>query len=116
VRKRNKRLLQLVSGLVVLWLVLVGALFAAMVQPPDRFGRIMSRVPKPLFVLMAVMPFESLWNLARGGELEVGDPAPDFELERMQQPGEPLAESRPRVRLSSHFGHKPVVLVFGSYT
>jgi hypothetical protein len=107
--------LQLVGGLVVVWLALAGLLFAAMVQPPDRFGRVMARVPKPLSLLMAVLPFESLWNLARGGELEVGDPAPDFELERVPS-ADAAGAGGERVRLSSHFGHEPVALVFGSYT
>jgi hypothetical protein len=41
--------------------------------------------------------------------VQVGDPAPDFELPR-------LAAAEERVRLSSHFGERPVALVFGSYT
>jgi len=38
----------------------------------------------------------------------VGDEAPDFEL--------PQLESDERVRLSSFRNHKPVALIFGSYT
>ena len=37
-----------------------------------------------------------------------GDPAPDFELPRLDGSGS--------VRLSDHFGKRPVALVFGSYT
>lgn len=38
-----------------------------------------------------------------------GDPAPDFTLARLTGDGAP-------VTLSSHFGRRPVALVFGSYT
>lgn len=41
--------------------------------------------------------------------VQQGDPAPDFELPRLDASAE-------RVRLSSHFGKRPVALVFGSYT
>ncbi len=43
---------------------------------------------------------------------QVGDPAPDFELERLTDDGK---RSDQRVRLSSLRG-KPVLLYFGSYT
>ena len=43
---------------------------------------------------------------------EVGDPAPDFELERLTDDGK---RSDQRVRLSS-LRSKPVLLYFGSYT
>ena len=38
-------------------------------QPPERFGRIMAHVPMPA---MLILPFETMWNVARGGTLEVG--------------------------------------------
>jgi hypothetical protein len=41
----------------------------------------------------------------------VGDPAPDFELPRLPGP-----HGDGRVRLSDHFGKRPVALIFGSYT
>ncbi len=43
--------------------------------------------------------------------VQTGDPAPDFALPRLGGPkaGEP-------VTLSSHFGKRPVALIFGSYT
>jgi hypothetical protein len=43
--------------------------------------------------------------------VQVGDPAPDFRLPRLggAHAGEPVA-------LSSHFGSRPVGLIFGSYT
>jgi len=39
---------------------------------------------------------------------KVGDPAPDFELQRLKGEG--------TVKLSSFQGRSPVVLIFGSYT
>jgi hypothetical protein len=47
------------------------------------------------------------WDRRIRGSLRVGDPAPDLELRRYD--GSPL-------RLSSLWGKKPVVLVFGSCT
>jgi hypothetical protein len=38
-----------------------------------------------------------------------GDPAPDFDLPRLDRPGE-------TVRLSTFHGVSPVALIFGSYT
>jgi hypothetical protein len=80
------------------------AMFVVMRQPPGRFGQVMRHFPMPA---MMIVPFEPMWNVARGGELRVGDEAPDFNLPRSDKSGE--------VRLSSLRG-KPVVLVFGSYT
>jgi hypothetical protein len=91
--------------LAVVYAVLCGGFFWAMNQPPAKFGQIMSHVPMPL---MAVLPFEPLWNIARGGELEIGDAAPDFELGTY--------DHSQTVRLSDLRGKSPVVLVFGSYT
>lgn len=79
-------------------------MFVTMRQPPQRFGQIMRYVPMPL---MMVIPFERMWNVARGGALQAGDVAPDFVLPRADKSGD--------VRLSSYKG-RPVVLVFGSYT
>ena len=97
--------LKVISGLLGAYIVLCLGLFAAMCQPPGVFGSIMSRVPMPLLMLF---PFEPLWVLARSGALEVGEPAPDFDL--------PTPDKNFHIRLSSFRGHKPVVLVFGSYT
>lgn len=65
----------------------------------------MSKLPEPLTMLV---PFKQLWFIARAGRLKVGDSASDFSL--------PTADKNARVRLSSFCPHKPVVLVFGSYT
>jgi hypothetical protein len=42
------------------------------------------------------------------GTLKPGDSAPDFELRKVK--------SADKVRLSAFRGHKPVALIFGSYT
>jgi len=48
-----------------------------------------------------------------------GDPAPDFDLKLLKaydlEPGED-GEAVKSVKLSSYRDHKPVVLIFGSYT
>lgn len=94
-----------VAALAVVYALLTAGLYWAMCQPVDRFARIMARVPGIAF---AVFPFVPLWNSARGGDLQVGDRAPDFTLEKTDKSG--------NVQLSSFRGQKPVVLVFGSYT
>jgi hypothetical protein len=91
--------------LALLWCVATAGLYAAMRQAPETFGAIMSYVPGPA---MSVLPFEPLWNSARGGHLQVGDEAPDFAL--------PVLHGDRVVRLSEEYRRKPVVLVFGSYT
>ena len=89
----------------VVYVVLLSGLFAAMMQPPATFGRIMAKVPTIAFFLF---PFEPMWLIARKGDLKVGEPAPDFALK--------TADGSQLVRLSSFRGHKPVVLIFGSHT
>ena len=93
------------AGLLIGYAAFLTGLFFVMRQPPDRFGQIMKRMPMPVFM---VVPFEPMWNVARGGQLDVGDAAPDFNLR--------TADKRSRVSLASFRGQKPVVLVFGSYT
>jgi len=91
--------------IVVIYGVLCAAVYDAMRQTPDRFGRIMEHVPDIAFV---VLPFKPLWFRARGGALHAGDPAPDFTL--------PTQDNKASVALASFRGSRPVVLVFGSYT
>lgn len=79
-------------------------LYAAMLQPPERFGAFMAKVPRPL---MPLLPFRPLWMEARAGNLRPGDIAPDFTL--------PSLDGR-AVRLSDEYRARPVVLAFGSYT
>jgi hypothetical protein len=90
--------------LLCLWgsfLVLIGW---AMRQPPEKFGRVMSHMPGPAFLLF---PFETMWSKARAGVLQPGERAPDFRL--------PTLDHKSGVELAALRG-KPVVLVFGSYT
>ncbi len=47
------------------------------------------------------------------GKANPGDPAPDFELPYLSRPAGQEGET---VQLSSHFGSRPVALIFGSYT
>ncbi len=76
-----------------------------MMQPPETFGAIMSRVPS---IAMMVLPFKPLWMSARGGTLQVGDQVPDFTLSSLH--------GDTPVTLSTEYAKRPVVLVFGSYT
>ena len=94
-----------VAILIVLYALLSAALFMAMKQTPTRFAAVMSKLP---MAAMVVFPFESMWSVARAGNLKVGELAPDFQLKAY--------ESSSWVRLSSFRGDRPVVLIFGSYT
>ena len=104
-QKPSKRTVSIfLVALLCIWgsfLLLIGW---AMRQPPDKFGRVMMHVPGPAFMLF---PFETMWNKARAGTVEVGEQAPDFRL--------PTLDHQSEVELSALRG-KPVVLVFGSYT
>ncbi len=93
----------LVIGL-VFYVAVVGVLLAVM-RRPTVFGQVMRRVPEPF---MMVIPFKQLWFVARAGRLQVGDPAPNFDL--------PTRDRTARIELASFRGEKSVVLVFGSYT
>jgi hypothetical protein len=101
-----KWLLRATVLLVVAYILLAGAVTAAMLQPPERFGQIMRYVPAPL--VWGVLPGPRIWLWARQGALAEGEPAPDFTL--------PTYDHKGGVTLSSHRGQRPVVLVFGSYT
>src|SRR4051794_2373531 len=91
--------------LLPLYVLFLAGMFVVMSQPPDRFGRLMAHLPMPTLL---VVPFETMWNVARGGHVQVGDVAPDFTL--------PRTDHSAAVTLSSFRGRQPVVLVFGSYT
>jgi len=75
-------------------------------QPPEKFASVMSHMPGPVVFLAA--PFETMWTVARAGNLTPGATAPDFDLLTL--------DKTTRVSLSSLLAHGPVVLVFGSYT
>ena len=109
-RRIVRRLGALALVPLIVYLAFLLAIFVAMHQSVERFGRFMSYMPGPAFM---VIPFEPMWNVARDGTLDVGDPAPDFALRTVDQKGHP---SGAQVQLSSFRGRQPVVLVFGSYT
>jgi hypothetical protein len=93
--------------LIVLYVAFGSSVWWAMQQPPETFGRVMSRMPGPVAFLM--FPFETAWTHARAGTLNIGDTAPDFSLLKQDKTG--------NVRLADLIAQKqPVVLVFGSYT
>jgi hypothetical protein len=100
-----KFLAKVALALVGLYAALTAVLFGVMLQSPDRFAATMKHVPWPAFV---ALPFKPLWQVARAGNVNVGDMAPDFSLES--------PDHKSSLRLSSLRGEKPVVLVFGSYT
>jgi len=100
-----RKLLRVLVALVCLYLAALAVIYIAMNQQPGVFSSFMSRMPMMTFM---VVPFEPLWLRARAGSLNVGDEAPDFDLETYDR--------KSRVRLSSFRGDRPVVLVFGSYT
>jgi hypothetical protein len=100
-----KVLAKAVLALVGMYAVLTTLLFGVMLQSPDRFAATMKHIPWPFF---AALPLKPLWQVARAGQVSVGDMAPDFSLES--------PDHKSRFRLSSLRGEKPVVLVFGSYT
>ena len=87
------------------WLCLVGYVNWAMHQPPEVFGHVMAKMPMPAYF---VLPFETLWMRARGGQLNVGDAAPDLTVKKL--------EDHTPTDLASLWADRPVVLVFGSYT
>ena len=107
-RKSTKKVwLTVLAALALLWVLACISLFAVMRQSPDKFARVMARVPGPVAFL--VLPFETLWTRARAGRLQVGDVAPDFSLMKLDKSAQ--------IQLSALTAQrKPVVLVFGSYT
>jgi hypothetical protein len=107
--KRNsaRKLLAVLGVFAPLWVLACTSLFVIMRQSPDTFARVMARVPGPVAFL--VFPFETLWTRARAGKLQVGDPAPDFLLMKLDKSAQ--------IQLSALTARRqPVVLIFGSYT
>jgi hypothetical protein len=102
---RRRSWLRICAAVIVVYLMVCIGLFIAMKQPPLKFATVMSKLP---MVSMMVLPFESLWTIARSGDLQVGELAPDFRL--------PAYDKASWVQLSSFRGDRPVVLIFGSYT
>jgi hypothetical protein len=107
-RRAVKRwLLRAALVLVILYVALFSSVMAAMLQPPERFGAFMKRMPPAL--VWAGLPASKMWLWARKGTLSQGELAPDFNLRTAKNRNQ-------RVALSSYQGQRPVVLVFGSYT
>jgi hypothetical protein len=103
----KRALLRAFAVIALLWLLACGVLYDVMRQPPETFARFMAKIPGPVAFL--VLPFETLWTHARAGDLQVGDPAPDFSLMRLDKSAS--------VQLSTLTAQgRPVVLIFGSYT
>ena len=105
-RSMKRVVLTVVVVLLIVWLIASATVYAQMRKPPEQFGRFMMHVPGPVAFL--ALPFETMWLRARAGTLQVGDPAPDFSLEKLAKTGQ--------VQLSSLLAKGPVVLIFGSYT
>ena len=91
--------------LFILWVGFVTYIWRAMHRSPEDFARVMSHMPWEIFL---VVPFETLWTQARAGTVQIGDPAPDFALTKLDKSGS--------VRLSELNRTQPVVMIFGSYT
>jgi hypothetical protein len=102
----RKRVVSAVIVLLVLWGAFLGYIWWAMNQPPEKFARVMSKLPTP--AAFFVLPFETMWTRARAGHLQIGDPAPDFSLTKQDKSG--------TVQLAALSPRQPVVLIFGSYT
>jgi hypothetical protein len=91
----------------LVWVLGCAALYHIMRQPPETFARFMAKLPGPVPFLL--FPCETLWTHARAGTLQVGDPAPDFSLVKLDKSAS--------VQLSSLTAQgRPVALIFGSYT
>jgi hypothetical protein len=104
-RGLGRILIATLAALLLFYGLASAALYAAMKQPPETFGAIMSHVP---LIAMIALPFEPLWMSARAGNLAAGQAAPDIEL--------PLLDRSGTVKLSAAYRNKPVALIFGSYT
>jgi hypothetical protein len=103
----NRTLVRAFAVVALLWLLGCAALYQIMRQPPETFARFMAKLPGPVPFLL--FPFETLWTHARAGALQVGDPAPDFSLTKLDKSAS--------VQLSALTTQgRPVVLIFGSYT
>ncbi len=104
--RARKLLLIVVLAIIVAYVVFGAFMWRTMRQPPEAFAQVMGRIPGPVAFLL--FPFETLWTRARAGTLNIGDPAPDFSLLKVDKSGS--------VQLSALNRQQPVVLVFGSYT
>src|SRR5262249_37302807 len=90
-----------VLAVAALYVAFFGVVLMAMLQPPERFGAFMRRVPEP--AVWRGLPAARMWLWARNGALAEGDAAPDFTLATV--------DHNRQVTLSSFKGDRPVVLV-----
>jgi hypothetical protein len=104
--RTRKVLVRVLVLLLVAYAAFATLVLWAMRQPPETFGKVMAKMPGPVPFLL--FPFETAWTHARAGNLEAGDPAPDFSLLKVDKSA--------RINLSELNKTQPVVLVFGSYT
>jgi len=104
--RTRKVLFAVFALLLVAYAAFVVVVLWSMRQPPETFGRVMSKMPGPVPFLL--FPFETAWMHARAGNLAIGDPAPDFSLLKVDKSS--------TVNLAQLNRTQPVVLVFGSYT
>jgi hypothetical protein len=102
----QKILLRSLVAMVIVYLAFGAFMWRTMRRPPEDFARVMAKMPGP--VVFMLFPFETFWLHARAGTLNIGDPAPDFKLQKLDHSGP--------VQLSALAKQQPVVLVFGSYT
>lgn len=95
--------------------------FVSLMQALRAGTRQLDDCPEPFVESLGVMMQKTREQLREGFRKEaereanapqVGDPAPDFELELLSPAGDRTGDMR---RLSAHRG-RPVALVFGSYT
>lgn len=105
-RSVRKKVIVVLGGLSLLWVIGCAVMYYEMCKPPEEFGRFMTRVPAPMAFL--VFPFEKLWTIARAGSISPGDAAPDFDLLAL--------DKSQSIRFSELNRKQPVVLIFGSYT
>ncbi len=76
-----KRTVVTLCAVAAVWLMCCVVLYGVMRQTPEQFGRVMAKIPGPVPFL--IFPFETLWMSARAGTLQVGSPAPDFALAKL---------------------------------
>src|SRR5437899_10859255 len=100
----RKILLRLFIGLAVAYLLFAGYILWTMHQPPETFGRVMSKMPDAAYL---ILPFDTLWTHASAGRLQTGDPAPDFSPLKL--------DKSDTVQLSALSSPPPVASVFGRY-
>src|SRR5437868_15097595 len=96
----RKVVFRVLVGLVMAYLLFAGYVLWAMHQPPETFGRVMSRMPDAAYL---ILPFETMWTHARSGQLQNGDPAPDFSLLKLDKSN--------KIQLSALSSKQPMVLV-----